>query len=357
MERLDGMRGETRVFPGDDWEVSTPGEVGVDSAALERAMGVLKEITDDKRHAVTHHDGVRQSLVIRHGRMIWQGPEIDTLHTVWSCSKSFPSLCMGLLIDDRKCTLNTLAGDVVPSMRKDYPTVTLRHLANFTSGYTGRESGDTAATFEPGVPDYAPGEYFHYSQATDMLAKVLTDIAGEPLRDLFRRRIADPIGMDPAAWRWGDWGEVDGRVVCGGSGSFERGMHITARQMARVGWLLANGGNWAGRQVVSRATIAEMTRVQVAAETPPFDPEGWYVRLPGSYGVNIWLNGVTPDGNRMWPDAPAGVSAIQGNMNNICFAIPEWDMALVRLGTDGRINNDRYTEVFAALREAIGDVE
>lgn len=350
------MSAEDRVFPGDDWEVAAPEEVGVDCSALGRAMGVLKAVTDDKQHAVTHHDGIKQSLVIRHGKMIWQGPEIDTLHTVWSCTKSFPSLCMGLLVDDGKCTLDTRAADVVPSLRKDYATVTLRHLATFTSGYAGRAGGDTPATFEPGVPQYAPGAYFHYSQATDMLAKVLTDIAGEPLRDLFRRRIADPIGMDPAGWRWGDWGAVDGLAVCGGSGSFEHGMHITARQMARVGWLLVNGGNWAGRQVVSRTYIEEMTRVQVAAETPALEPEGWYVRLPGSYGLNIWLNGVTPDGNRMWPAAPAGVSAIQGNMNNICFAIPEWDMTLVRLGTDGRIDNDRYTEVFAALREAIGDV-
>jgi len=59
----------------------------------------------------------------------------------------------------------------------------------------------------------------------------------------------------------------------------------------------------------------------------------------------------------MWPDAPAGVSVIQGNNNNFCFAIPEWRMVLVRMGTDGRINNDRYTEVFALLREAVESAE
>jgi len=93
----------------------------------------------------------------------------------------------------------------------------------------------------------------------------------------------------------------------------------------------------------------------VANTVPPFDPEGWYVKLPGSYGVNIWLNGIIPGGRHMWPDAPPRTVAIQGNMNNICFAVPEWRMVIVRLGTDGRIDLDRYTDVFAALGAALQD--
>lgn len=348
--------GRKRVFPGSDWAVATPESQGVDSARLDLAMAKLKEITDAKNHEVTHHDGITQSMVIRHGYLIWQGPAIDTFHTIWSCTKSFPSLCLGLLIDDGKCTLDTLAADVIPSLREKYPTVTLRQFANFTSGYRGREEGNTTAHFEPGEPHYPVGQFFQYNQSPDMFANLLTRIAGEPLRDLFKRRIADPIGMNPAAWRWADWGLIDGLTVCGGSGMWEHGMHITARQMARVGWLLTNRGSWDGRQIVSADYVREMTTVQVPNTVPPFDPQSWYVRLPGSYGLNIWLNGVTPDGNRMWPAAPASVSAIQGNMNNICFAIPEWDMVLVRMGTDGRINNNRYTEVFAALRETILDL-
>ena len=122
--------------------------------------------------------------------------------------------------------------------------------------------------------------------------------------------------------------------------------------MARLGWLLTNQGQWNGRTIVSRRYVEDMTTAQSLPTTPPWEKDGWYVRLPGSYGLNIWLNGVMRDGQRRWPAAPAGVAAIQGNMNNICFSIPEWDMVLVRMGTDGRINNDRYTEVFAALRDA-----
>jgi CubicO group peptidase (beta-lactamase class C family) len=353
---MQAQAATTRVFPEADWLTATPESQGVDSRKLLEALATLKEITDAKNHEVTHHDGITQTVVIRHGAMIWHGPDIDALHEVWSCTKSFVSLCMGLLTDEGKVSPDTLAADILPGMGNFYPAVTLRQMAGFISGYRGAEEGDTLRVFEPGEPYFAPGTHYHYSHATDMLAYLLTRVAGEPLRDLFRRRIAEPIGMDARGWRWTDWGEVDGRIVCGGTGMYGHVMHITARQMARVGWLLVNRGQWNGRTIVSREYIEDMTTVQAPPTTPPFEKDGWYVRLPGSYGLNIWLNGVTPDGKRMWPAAPAGVAAIQGNMNNICFAIPEWDMVVVRMGTDGRINNNRYTEVFAALREAALDL-
>ena len=69
--------------------------------------------------------------------------------------------------------------------------------------------------------------------------------------------------------------------------------------------------------------------------------------------MNWWLNGLTPGDKRMWPACPSDASAIQGNMNNICFVIPSWRMVLVRLGTDGRIDLDLYDKVFAELRGAL----
>jgi len=332
------------VFPDEEWEEASSESQGVDARRLQEAMDCLAGICLDQ--------GTEQSLVVRNGRLIWQGPDVDNKHTVWSCTKTFMSAAFGLLVDDGKCSPDTLAADADPRLRELYPAVTLRQFASFTSGYA---HVDVDHPFDPVEPLYAPGEYFHYSQSSDELAHVLARIAGEPLRDLFRRRIADRIGMKAGEWSWGDWGVVDGIAVCGGSGSYEKGISITARQMARFGMLYATGGRWRGRQLLSREWIEESCRPQMPNTLPPFDAEAWYLRLPGSYGLNIWLNGITPGDRRMWPDAPPGTVAIQGNMNNICFAIPEWRMVLVRMGTDGRIDLDRYTDVFAALRRALRD--
>ncbi len=337
------------VFPATDWEAASPASQGVDPRRLDAAMARLEAITLD--------EGVSQTMVIRHGRVIWAGPDIDNLHPVWSCSKSFTSACLGLLVDDGAVALDEPVANHLPALTEHYPTATFRHFASFTVGYAHRPlevEGQPAWPFVPAEPLFAPGERYIYGMATDMLAYVLTRIAGEPLAELFRRRIARPIGIPDDQWAWGDWGFIDGVRINGGSGCYAKGLWITARQMARMGWLFVQRGRWGERQLLSEAYIDDATRPQSTPDTPPHDPQAWYKRLPGSYGLNLWVNGVAPDGRRQWPAAPASTSAIQGNNNNICFIVPDWDMVLVRLATDGIIETDLYDGVFEILREAVG---
>ena len=339
------------VFPDKDWRESPPEDQGLDGGRLARAMDVIRRISG--------RQGIDQCVVIRDGVIVWRGTDIDNLHSVWSCTKSFLSTVLGLLIEDGKCTLDTCAADIYPPMEKHYPAVTLRHMVTFTSGYRPREASARAAPFEPAEPFFAPGGKFHYSWEAYLLALILTKIAGEDLRELFRRRVAVPIGLDDSTWRWGDWGCFDqltglrGVPVRGGSGLYERGVWMTARAMARVGWLFACGGRWLGRQVISRDWIEQATRPQVPAATPSLEPDAWYRRLPGCYGFYWWANGIDSAGRRMWPSAPRGTFAMQGHLNNVCFVIPDWRTVVVRLGMDAAIDNDLYDEFFAAMRDAL----
>jgi len=337
------------VFPVADWQTASPESQGVDPQRLAEAIARLE--------AITLEEGVSQTMVVRHGRVIWAGPDIDNLHPVWSCSKSFTSACLGLLVDDGAVDLDEPVANHLPALAEHYPTATFRHFAAFTVGYAHRAAavdGQPAWPFVPAAPLFAPGERYIYGMATDVLAWALTRIAGEGLAELFRRRIARPIGIPDDQWAWGDWGFIDGLRIHGGSGCYAKGLWITARQMARVGWLWANGGRWGDRQILSRAYVDQATRPQSTPDTPPHDGEAWYKRLPGSYGLNLWVNGLTPDGRRQWPAAPPSTSAIQGNNNNICFILPDWNMVLVRLGTDGIISTDLYDGVLEILGEAIG---
>ncbi len=86
---------------------------------------------------------------------------------------------------------------------------------------------------------------------------------------------------------------------------------------------------------------------------PPYNRRAWYTGLTGAYGFNWWVNGVRRDGKPRWPQAPSKTAAVQGNYNNYCFVVPEWEMVIVRLGTDRRINNDLYNNFFAKLKLAI----
>lgn len=331
------------VFPGKIWETATPESQGVDSAGLNAAMKHMESLVGT--------DGVSQSMVVRHGRVIWQGEHTGSWHNVFSCTKSFLSIVTGLLIDDGKLSAGTPLYDFVPALKEFYPDMTAARCLSMTCGYSAVNPNHP---FTPAPPLFKDGSAFHYhpnNVALNMLALALTKAGGEPLDVLFKRRIADPIGMD--RWLWGDFGYVDGVRVNGGGGCQFKGIHINAENIARIGLLLLNKGKWNGQQLLSADWIARAAVPQSPANLPMYDPNEWYKSVRGAYGYGFWVNGIRTDGNRMWPNVSAGTFALQGNCNNICFVIPERDVVVARLGTDRLINTDRYTEFFALLKSAM----
>ena len=345
------------VFPREHWERAQPDAQGVDPAALEEAVAYLE--------AHSGRDGVRELMIVRNGYVIWQGDRVDKVHGIWSCTKSFTSTCLGLLIDDGKCALDAPAKDFLPALARDYPAVTLRHFATMTSGYRalgdeprgGYLHGPSATPFEPSPePLFAPGSHYAYwDSAMNQFGHVLTRIAGEPLAELFQRRIAEPIGMDPNEWRWGDFGTIDGLRVNGGSGNNNRHVFISARQMARLGWLFLHRGNWNGRQLIGAAWVDQATSVQVSTAVPLGHPES-KIDGPGVYGLNWWCNGRHPDGQPKWPGAPESTFAACGYNNNDLFVLPEWNMVVVRLGldqADRAISDAEYGEFLRRIGQSL----
>ena len=353
------------VFPGTDWVEMSPESQGVDSAKLDQAMNYL--------NSQVGSDGIREVVVIRNGYMIYKGDNIDNKHGVWSCTKAFTSTVMGLLYDDGILTPETYAKDHVSSLSSQYQNVKLKHFASMTSGYDaeggvsyggGYEFSDTP--WVPTDPMFAPGvAYFYCDDATNMMGHVLTQIAGEPMDVLFKRRIADEIGMDPAKWEWKDYGVVDGIVLNGGAGFEESGMHVSAREMARFGHLFLNNGNWNGKQLLSTDWIAQATSVQVPAPTPLFRdirdttdyPYTDHLDIvgPGRYGYHWWTNGIMADGSRNMPDSPLGTFYRSGYNDNYVLIIPEWDMVIVRLGLDETVTSGNTAPLWNDVLKLIGE--
>jgi CubicO group peptidase (beta-lactamase class C family) len=216
---LQAASGAEMAFPGAQWDEVTPDAAGLDPAKLKEAIRHLE--------ANTGRDRARELVIVRYGRIAWRGDNIDHVHGVWSCTKSFTSTVLGLLIEDAKCELETKAASILPEMKEHYSAVTLRHFTTMTSGYRA-EGDDTSGSYTHGPsptpfvpsaqPLFPPGSaYAYWDSAMNQFGHALTMIAGEPLDQLFKRRIADPIQMNPAAWKWGDFGGTDGVRVTGGS--------------------------------------------------------------------------------------------------------------------------------------------
>lgn len=95
-----------------------------------------------------------------------------------------------------------------------------------------------------------PGTAFSYcSPSPHLVSAILTRATGKSARDLANKWLFDPLGIPYLAegfWPSDPQGISDG--CCGA--------YLTPRNMAKLGLLWLQGGQWAGRQIVSRGWIA-----------------------------------------------------------------------------------------------------
>jgi CubicO group peptidase (beta-lactamase class C family) len=215
--------------------------------------------------------------------------------------------------------------------------ITLRQLLQMRSGLRHVEAGspvgegdDVRMLFLDGRDDMAayaeaqpleaePGRKFEYSSASTI---ILSDIAARALtgnRDpAFRRqavsnymrtRLLDPIGMRSAVLEFDAAGTLIGSSM----------IHATARDWAKFGEFLRNGGAVRGAQLVPRGWIDFM-------RTPsPRNP---------AYGAQLWLNRPSGKGDDMlFPgQAPQSLFACVGDLGQYVIVSPGQKLTLVRLG-------------------------
>jgi len=330
---------KTPVFPGDTWQAATPESQGVDSATLQQALDYL--------HSNSSGVGTDETVIVRNGYLIWEGPDANNVHEIYSCTKTFTSTVLGVLATDGILNVDDYAVKYLPSLDDNYPEyakIKFSHLASMTSGYnsiksdgwkfyeTDREKHhEYVLSFTtPGPPMFEAGTSFKYHDpAVHILGYILTKVAGESLEKTFKKRIAEPIGMKQ--FKWSNYGYRDGMFFnnpAGTPGKDQGGIYSSPRDLARYGLLYLNKGNWNGRQILDASFVERATSTQVPAEM-----KTKYYDLTGRFGFFWWTNGIRADGTRPWPSAPPKTYAAHGGGRNYIFVIPEWSMVIVRLST------------------------
>jgi CubicO group peptidase (beta-lactamase class C family) len=337
-------------FPGKftDWEVRAADDVGLNAERLAEAVefAVANENPDSRELAdviavsfanepynsivgPTQPRGGANGLIIRHGYIVAEWGDTSRVDMTFSCTKSYLSTVAGLMIDDG---LIHDAHDPVRKYVRDghYESqhnakITWHHLLNQTSDWSGELWGKPDWADRP-VGDrrsewrnrelHEPGSHMKYNDVrVNLLAYSLLQVAREPLPQLLRERIMDPIGASPT-WRWhgyrNSWVELDGRRVqsVSGGGHWGGGLFICSRDHARLGYLFLRQGEWNGQQLISRAWIA-------AARVP--------TDVKPDYGYMWWLN---TDRQRI-PAAPDSAFFAAGFGGNYVYIDPEHDLVVV----------------------------
>jgi CubicO group peptidase (beta-lactamase class C family) len=287
-------------------------------------------------------------VIIRHGYLVREfytfNVLIPTRFDIWSGTKSFTGTAWGLLLEEsRQNALPTrqaidLDSQVYAFLPEGAPLsdarkerITVRHLLTMTSGIPGEKSGlaGMPTATGDGPFEYAlgrcpnrfgrwaspltaePGTQWDYSDpAFSHLSLLFAHLMECELHDYLQARLFAPIGIENLSW------DVQGGSGCiGPHTNAHTGIHISARELARFGYLMLHKGNWAGEQLLPAWWVDLATRTSQ--------------ELNPNYGYTWWVN---TQGSQ-WPALPRDAFALMGYRSNKCYIIPSLDLVVARIGS------------------------
>ncbi len=243
--------GRTTVFTA----APSPESLGIPSGAI---LNFLQRI-DSERICMHGFLLVRRNNIAAEG--YWTPWSAERKHRMYSVSKSFVALAVGMMIDEGRLTLDDRVADYFPDKLPDklHPWLaasTVRDLltmstAHSSTSYT-RDDPDWVWTFFNRTPSHPPGTIFSYdTAATVVLTATVERLADMPFLDYMRPRFLDRIGFSPDAWcvrtpEGGSWGGSG--VIC------------TLRDLARVALACMNGGMWGEERVLPEEYLRVRSR-------------------------------------------------------------------------------------------------
>lgn len=285
---LSGQTPPVPVFPGQEWEFADLPAYGWSVEGLRRASNFVRDSANST--------GI---VVVDRGKIVFQFGDIQELSYLASARKSILAMLYGKYVEDRTIDLEKvlleLGMDDEGGLLDVEKRATVHHLITARSGvyHPASNAGDDLAS-APARGSQQPGDYMLYSN-WDFNA------AGGAFELMTGRDIYDELGAQLAIpLQFQDWDRSAQRKS--GNLSVSRypayHMHLSTRDMARIGHLMLHEGNWNGNQVIPGAWARQITSLVTPLEemNPPARRDGYF-----GYGYMWWI----------W-DGPRAVGPFQG---------------------------------------------
>lgn len=306
---------EPRVMPSywptEGWEYASPAEMGMDSQRLDN---MVKAIRFSSYH-------VDSALVIKNGYIVldeYFGDYVKgDLHNIFSCTKSVVSTIFGIAIENEAIPdIETRLLDIYPEITPENPSdwkesITLRHLLMMSAGFNARDSwlyeweglddlhaSEDAAEYMLNLPmNFEPGSRFEYTNGVShLLSCIITKKTGVSVEKYAEIYLFKPLGITKYTW------DVDNQ---GRNWGYNR-LHFTPHDMAKIGYLFLNNGEWDGIQIVSGNWVKEATTHRIDAN------------IMDGYGYQWWIG--------------EGYYLALGYQGQFIFIYPEHDLVIVFTG-------------------------
>ncbi len=293
-----------------------------------------------------NESNICQICAVRNGEMVysdnWHGFQIDSAVNVMSVTKGVMALLAGIAVDkgfikstDQK-VLDFFPEYTVKRGEKTIYNVTLEHLLTMTAPYKYRSEPWTkvctsddwtkAALDLLGGRSGITGEFQYATLGIQILAGVIENASGMKCIDFANRYLFAPMGIpehkihgesskedqfdflmnkNPRGNEW--YSDPQNTVTAGW------GLTLSAYDMAKIGWMLINGGVYHDKRIVSNEWIGQMT-------SPKLQLGEMFGNMEYCY---LWY--------RPYKDKP--IFAAIGDGGNIIYVNPEKSISVGVTGT------------------------
>lgn len=240
----------------------------------------------------------------------------NDLHRMFSVTKSFVSIAIGLLQEEGRLSLDDsivkFFPEYVPNTYEAHPwllATTIRDMLSMRSCHASTtydkfsSKTDWVKSFFTVAPTHKPGTVFHYdTSATHTLCALVEKLTGMKMLDYLRNKVLNEIGFSKEAYCL-----TDGfGVSMGGSG-----LMATSRDLMCFALLILHNGNLNGKQYISADYIKEATSFQTATcVTGPIPSESQ------GYGLQFWTG-------------EHGSIVCYGMGGQLAILLPEYNTAIV----------------------------
>ena len=283
-------------FPDDKWQSTTPEEQGLDSALILPMFQEIQEKNID----------IHSVLLVRNGYLVSEAyfdPYTqDIKHPVFSVTKSVISMLTGIAMQEGYIdSVDQKVLDFFPAIAKhvtdeNVRNLTLKHLLTMSAGYntttippaevlsTKDASFDTVEhilTYDSILQK--PGTTFFYdSGLPHLLSAIIQGTTGMSTLEYAQEKLFGPLGITGVTW------ETDPRGIPLGN----TGLMLSPRDMAKLGYLYLNHGQWNGEQIVPAKWVDQSTAKHIetkglmnAAEDDGYGYY-WWIDAYGGYSAH-----------------------------------------------------------------------
>ncbi|MFA5380660.1 MAG: serine hydrolase [Candidatus Izemoplasmatales bacterium] len=266
------------IFPRNEFEKTSCKDANIEKGLL---VDMFDQIDKEKWN-------LHSILLVKNGAKIFdtyaKGYGPNTNEDIFSISKAFTSLAIGICFDQKRLQLSD---PILPYFAKElenthfvgYEKVTIEHLLTMSVGQDRDGIDDFKMGKNPYISffslplEFEPGTHFMYNNlASYMLSAIVTRVTGMTVNDFLDINLYSKLNIEKP-----EWSEFFGNSLgCSG-------IKTNAVVLGKIGMLLLYNGMWREEQVISADYVKAATTSHVS--TIDLDnPKRQY-----GYGYHFWI--------------------------------------------------------------------